>query len=177
MRSRARVALICLKNHPLSGRLGTSALAVPPWLRLDDFGVRGSIHAGEAAALDLDDACSAGAHCDRLPCHAACGDKASYCAAELMARNRKQGGWSYKEQRRLLELAKHSRPAEEIANLMKQFGWEFRSTRIACSLRRPKATRRPASAGRLALMVANHETNHAVMALGITGHDQFKFSR
>jgi hypothetical protein len=36
----------------------------------------------------------------------------------LMARNRKLGGWSYKEDRRLLELAKHSRSAEEIANLM-----------------------------------------------------------
>jgi len=28
------------------------------------------------------------------------------------------GAWSYKENRRLLELAKHSRSAEEIANLM-----------------------------------------------------------
>jgi hypothetical protein len=35
-----------------------------------------------------------------------------------MAQNRKQGGWSYKEDRRLLELAKQSRSAEEIANLM-----------------------------------------------------------
>jgi hypothetical protein len=36
-----------------------------------------------------------------------------------MAPNRKQrGGWSYKEDRRLLELAKQSRSAEEIANLM-----------------------------------------------------------
>ena len=36
-----------------------------------------------------------------------------------MAPNRKQrGGWSYKEDRRLLERAKHSRSAEEIANLM-----------------------------------------------------------
>jgi hypothetical protein len=37
----------------------------------------------------------------------------------LMAPDRKQrGGWSYKEDRRLLELAKQSKSAQEIENLM-----------------------------------------------------------
>jgi hypothetical protein len=35
-----------------------------------------------------------------------------------MARNRKKGGCSWKEYRHLLELAKRSRSAEEIAKLM-----------------------------------------------------------
>ena len=47
-----------------------------------------------------------------------------------MARNRKQGAWSCKEDRRLLKLAKHSRPVEEIANLMNRSPDAFRKMAI-----------------------------------------------
>jgi hypothetical protein len=77
-----------------------------------------------------------------------------------MAPNRKQrGGWSYKEDRRLLELAKHSRLAEEIATLMNRSPDAIRkmAIRLGVSLNnnprqsvadaKLKAARRSASAG------------------------------
>jgi hypothetical protein len=76
-----------------------------------------------------------------------------------MAQNRKQGAWSYKEDRRLLELAKHSRAAEEIANLMNRSSDAIRkmAIRLGVSLNNNprqavadaelKAARRSASAG------------------------------
>ena len=52
-------------------------------LRLDDFGIGGSVHAAEVAALDLDDAGSAGAHGNQLFRSSTCRDQASHRAAEL----------------------------------------------------------------------------------------------
>jgi predicted transcriptional regulator len=57
-----------------------------------------------------------------------------------MPRNRKLGAWSYKEDRRLLELAKHSKQAEEIANLMNRSPGAIRkmAIRLGVSLNKAK---------------------------------------
>jgi len=54
--------------------------------------------------------------------------------------NRKLGAWSYKEDRRLLELAKHSRQAEEIADLMNRSPDAIRkmAIRLGVSLNKAK---------------------------------------
>jgi hypothetical protein len=66
-----------------------------------------------------------------------------------MARNRKMGAWSYKEDRRLLELAKHSRPIEEIANLMKRSPDAVRKMAIRLGVSLNKNRRQSTPAQRL----------------------------
>jgi hypothetical protein len=62
-----------------------------------------------------------------------------------MAPNKKQRGWSFKEGRRLLELAKQSRPAEEIANLMNRSPNAIRkkAIRLGVSLNNPSSSGHP----------------------------------
>jgi len=70
------------------------------------------------------------------------------CALDWMAQNRKQGAWSYKGDRRLLELAKHSRPAEEIANLMNRSPDAIRKMAIRLGVSLNKNRRQSAPARR-----------------------------
>jgi hypothetical protein len=71
-----------LKSIPFRGVSARLALAGHRRVRFDGWD-RGSIHAAEVAALDLDDAGGAGTRGDQLSRHAARGDQASCLAAEL----------------------------------------------------------------------------------------------
>ena len=64
-----------------------------------------------------------------------------------MARKLKGGGWSFKQERRVLELAAQSKSPEEIANLMSRSPKAIRkvATRLGISLSKNK---RPARANR-----------------------------
>ena len=63
-----------------------------------------------------------------------------------MARKLKGGGWSFKQERRVLELAAQSKSSEEIANLMSRSPEAIRKVAIRLGISLTKNKRRPARA-------------------------------
>jgi hypothetical protein len=68
-----------------------------------------------------------------------------------MARKLKGGGWSFKQERRVLELAAQSKSPEEIANLMSRSPEAIRKVAIRLGISLSKNKRRPARARLMAL--------------------------
>jgi hypothetical protein len=63
-----------------------------------------------------------------------------------MARKLKGGGWSFKQERRVLELAAQSKSPEEIANLMSRSPEAIRKVAIRLGISLSKNKRPPARA-------------------------------
>ncbi len=63
-----------------------------------------------------------------------------------MARKLKGGGWSFKQERRVLELAARSQSPEEIANLMSRSPEAIRKVVIRLGISLSKNKRRPGRA-------------------------------